>query len=169
MGLTKDQTRKALKRIEDAGYIRREYHNIVQQGILRNNIMFIEPLPLAILAITHPGVTAETEPTKDDTLSPVGDTLSPVGDTLSPVGDTLSPVGDTLSPVGDTLSPVGDIFKGIEITTEISTETTTTTTQTPPPPPSARRNPNPPVVVVVVVVFKTKTRKTRTATPGRSR
>jgi hypothetical protein len=66
-----------------------------------------------------------------DTLSPVGDTLSPVGDTLSPVGDTLSPVGDTLSPVGDTLSPVGDIFKRIEITTEISTETTTTTTPNP--------------------------------------
>jgi hypothetical protein len=113
-GLTKDQARKALKRLEDAGYIRREYRSIVQQGILRNNIMFIEPLPLAILAITHPGVTAETAPTK--------------GDTLSPVGDTLSPVGDTLSPVGDTLSPVGDIFKGIKITTETTAEITTTTT-----------------------------------------
>ena len=111
-GLTKDQARKALKRLEDAGYIRREYRSIVQQGILRNNIMFIEPAPLAILAITHPA-TAEASPP------------------LSPVGDTLSPVGDTLSPVGDTLSPVGDIFKGIEITTEISTETTTTTTPNP--------------------------------------
>ena len=48
-GLTKDQARKALKRLEDAGYIRREYRSIVQQGILRNNIMFIEPVPLAIL------------------------------------------------------------------------------------------------------------------------
>ena len=99
-GLTKDQARKALKRLEDAGYIRREYRSIVQQGILRNNIMFIEPVPLAILAITHP--TEATNP---------------------PL-----PASDTLSPVGDTLSPVGDIFKGIEITTKISTKTTTTTT-----------------------------------------
>ena len=105
-GFTKDQARKALKRIEDAGYIRREYRSIVQQGVLRNNIMFIEPLPPAIMAITHPGSGSE---------------IGPVG------GDTLSPVGDTLSPVGDTLSPVGDFFKGIETTTEITTETTTTT------------------------------------------
>ena len=98
-GLTKDQARKALKRLEDAGYIRREYRSIVQQGILRNNIMFIEPAPAAILAITHPAVAAE-----------MALPLSPVGDTLSPVGDTLSPVGDTLSPTGDTLSPVGDII-----------------------------------------------------------
>ena len=113
-GFSKDQVRKALKRLEDAGYIRREYRYIIQQGILRNNVMFIEPVPLAILAITHPETTLEITPPEDPQ--------------PTPVGDTLSPVGDTLSPVGDTLSPVGDIFKGIEITTEISTETTTTTT-----------------------------------------
>ena len=120
-GLTKDQVRKALKRLEDAGYIRREYRDIVQQGILRNNIMFIEPISLAIMAITHPVIAT-------DKLQKQPDTLSPTGDTLSPTGDTLSPTGDTLSPTGDTLSPTGDIFKGIKITTEISTETTTTTT-----------------------------------------
>ena len=123
-GLTKDQTRKALKRLEDAGLIRREYRDIVQQGILRNNIMFIEPVPLAILSITHP-VEAVA--------------LAPVGDTLSPVGDTLSPVGDTLSPVGDTLSPVGDFFNEYETTTEISPETATTTTT--PNPSSSNRQP----------------------------
>jgi len=106
-GLTKDQARKALKRLEDAGYIRREYRDIVQQGILRNNIMFIEPISLAIMAITHPVIAT---------------------DKLQKQPDTLSPTGDTLSPTGDTLSPTGDIFKGIKITTEISTETTTTTT-----------------------------------------
>ncbi|MEI2774323.1 MAG: hypothetical protein V9G98_27725 [Candidatus Competibacter sp.] len=52
-GFTKDQTRKALKRLEDAGYIHREYRDIVQQGILRNCITFVEPVPLAIMAITH--------------------------------------------------------------------------------------------------------------------
>ena len=123
-GLTKDQTRKALKRLEDAGYIRREYRDIVQQGILRNCIMFVEPMPLAILAITHPAVA--TEATSQPAISP-----SPVGDPPSPVGDPPSPVGDPPSPVGDPPSPVGDLFKGIEITTEISTETTTTTTPNP--------------------------------------
>jgi hypothetical protein len=109
-GLTKDQIRKALKRLEDAGYIRREYRDVIQQGILRNNIMFIEPVPLAILAITHPSVGPEVTPP------------------LSPVGDTLSPVGDTLLPVGDTLSPVGDIFNEYKITTETTSEISTTTT-----------------------------------------
>jgi hypothetical protein len=52
-------------------------------------------------------------------------------DPPSPVGDPPSPVGDPPSPVGDPPSPVGDLFKGIEITTEISTETTTTTTPNP--------------------------------------
>ena len=113
-GLTKDQTRKALKRLEDGGYIRREYRDIVQQGILRNNIMFIEPVPATILSITHPAKFIEA--TAQQATHP------------SPVGDTLSPTGDTLSPTGDTLSPTGDIIKGIKTTTEISTETTTTTT-----------------------------------------
>jgi len=116
-GLTKDQTRKALKRLEDAGYIRREYRDIVQQGILRNCIMFVEPVPLAILAITHTAVASEA--------------ASIMPDPPSPVGDPPSPVGDPPSPVGDPPSPVGDLFKGIEITTEISTETTTTTTPNP--------------------------------------
>ena len=69
------------------------------QGILRNNITFIEPVPLAIMAITHPGSAREME----------------------------SEGGGTLSPVGDTLSLTGDIFIGIKTTPEISTETTTTT------------------------------------------
>ena len=108
-GLTKDQTRKALKRLEDAGYIRREYRSIVRQGILMNNVMFAEPVPLAIMAITHPVVATEAPPPQADPPSPVGAPLSPVGDTPSPVGDTLSPVGDT----------------NTETTTEITTTTTT--------------------------------------------
>ena len=115
-GLTKNQVRKALKRLEDVGYIRREYRSIVQQGILRNNIMFIEPLPLAI---TYPKGVAKIVPMRTD---------------------TLSPTGDTLSPTGDTLSPTGDIFKGVKTTTGISTETTTTT----PNPSSPNRQPTKP-------------------------
>ena len=101
-GLTKDQTRKALKRLEDAGYIRREYRDIVQQGILRNCIMFIEPVPRMIQAITHP--VAATAATSPRAVPPV-------------------PAGDPPSPVGDPPSPVGNLFKGIKITTEIKTTT----------------------------------------------
>ena len=108
-GLTKDQTRKALKRLEDAGYIRREYRDIVQQGILRNCVMFIEPVPRMIQAITHPVVaTAATSPRA----------VPP-----APAGDPPAPAGDPPSPVGDPPSPVGDLFKGIKITTEIKTTT----------------------------------------------
>ena len=72
-GLTKTQARRAIARLEEAGLIRREFRDVIVQGIMRNNIMFIEPLPLAVLAITHPGVTAETAPTRGETLSPVGE------------------------------------------------------------------------------------------------
>jgi len=84
-GLTKDQARKALKRLEDAGYIRREYRDIVQQGILRNNIMFIEPVPLAIMAITHPVVAAKAPPVQNAPLSPVGDIIKGIKTTW-PIG-----------------------------------------------------------------------------------
>ncbi|MBL8252373.1 MAG: hypothetical protein JNJ76_02070 [Candidatus Competibacter sp.] len=120
-GLTKDQTRKALKRLEDAGYIHREYRDIVHQGILHNCITFVEPIPLAIMGITHPSISPEIIPLE--------------AGPPSPVGDPPSPVGDPPSPVGDPPSPVGDVYKGIKITTEISTETTTTT-----PNPSSSNN-----------------------------
>lgn len=118
-GLTKDQTRKALKRLADGGYIRREYREVIRQGIRMNNVMFMEPVPAKIMEITHPAERVEVI----DPPSSVGGTPSPAGDTLSPADDTLSPVGDTLSPVGQT---------NTEITTrdtlELSTRTTTTTT-----------------------------------------
>ena len=93
-GLTKTQARRAITRLEDMGLIRREFRDVVMRGTLHNNITFIEPVSLAIMAITHPSVTAEAPPS----LSLVGDTPSPVGDTPSPVSDTPSPTGETLSP-----------------------------------------------------------------------
>ena len=75
----------------------------MQQGIVRNNVMYIEPIPTAILAITHPDTGSETPPTGSTPLSPGGETLSFQGETPSLQGDTY------------------------ETTTEISTETTTTT------------------------------------------
>ena len=80
--LPKDQTRKALKRLEDAGYIRREYRDIVQQGILRNCVMFIEPVPRMIQAITHPVVATAATPSQA-VLPHRGQPPSPVGDPLA--------------------------------------------------------------------------------------
>lgn len=75
-GLTKTQARRAITRLEEAGLIRREFRDVIMQGILRNNVMFIEPVPLAILAITHPEATTELAPMKIATPSPVGETPS---------------------------------------------------------------------------------------------
>ncbi len=121
-GFTKTQARRAIARLEEGGLIRREFRDVVIQGILRNNITFIEPVPLAIMAITHPS-TAVTE-----RVSAISETLPLVNQTPSPVGETPSPVGETPSPVGEGLSLKSHLSKiTTETTTEISTETTTTT------------------------------------------
>ncbi len=128
-GFTKTQARRAIARLEEGGLIRREFRDVVIQGILRNNITFIEPVPLAIMAITHPS-TAVTERVSaiSETLPLVNQTPSPVGETPSPVGETPSPVGETPSPVGEGLSLKSHLSKTTtETTAEISTETTTTT------------------------------------------
>jgi hypothetical protein len=53
-GLTVNQVRKALKRLECGGYIHREYRSIeTLQGIRLNEIMFIEPVSSKIREITH--------------------------------------------------------------------------------------------------------------------
>ena len=124
-GFTKTQARRAIARLEEGGLIRREFRDVVIQGILRNNITFIEPVPLAIMAITHPS-TAVTERVSaiSETLPLVNQTPSPVGETPSPVGETPSPVGETPSPVGEGLSLKSHLS---EITTKTTTEITTTT------------------------------------------
>ncbi len=131
-GFTKTQARRAITRLEEGGLIRREFRDVVIQGILRNNITFIEPVPLAIMAITHPPSTvaemvsavSETPPLVSQTPSPTGETPSPTGETPSPTGETPSPTGETPSPTGERLSLKSHLS---EITTETTTEITTTT------------------------------------------
>jgi hypothetical protein len=108
-GLTSHQARDALKRLEDGGYIRREYRDpTTPQGLQLNNIMFIEPIHSKIIEITHPLLT------------------SPLSDTA----DTPSVLSETPSVLSETPSVLSDHTK---ITTKTSTKTTTTT---PTPPPS---------------------------------
>ncbi len=63
-GLTKEQARGALRRLEDAGLIRRDYRDIVRNGQApRYNVPFIEPIPERIFAISHPEPGVTTGPT----------------------------------------------------------------------------------------------------------
>jgi len=124
-GFTKTQARRAITRLEEGGLIRREFRDVVIQGILRNNITFIEPVPLAIMAITHPPTAvAEMVSAVSETPPLVSQTPSPTGETPSPTGETPSPTGETPSPVGERLSLKSHLS---EITTETTTEITTTT------------------------------------------
>jgi len=107
-GLTKDQARKALKRLEDMGYIRREYRDVIRNGVRYNNTMFVEPNPQKIAEITGYGNQILPSSNKEKPLPP---------------SDTLSPPGDTLSPPGDTLSPPGDTFKTIKTNSKTSKKT----------------------------------------------
>ncbi len=117
-GLTKDQTRKALKRLEDKGLIKRDYREMEVNGIRLVNRMFIEPVPEAILTMTHP------EPTSGSTSSDSGGgEVSLSSNTLSPRGDTPLLPDQTLSPGGDTLSPRSDT--NTKTTTKITTKTST--------------------------------------------
>ena len=110
-GFTKTQARRAITRLEEGGLIRREFRDVVIQGILRNNITFIEPVPLAIMAITHPPST-------------VAEMVSAVSETPPLVSQTPSPTGETPSPTGERLSLKSHLS---EITTKTTTEITTTT------------------------------------------
>ena len=97
-GLTKDQTRKALKRLEEGGYIRREYRDVIRQGILRNCVMFVEPMPVAIMAITHPSAVIEAPLTKAVPPSPTGDPPSPTGDIYKTTTKTSTEITTTTTP-----------------------------------------------------------------------
>ncbi|MEI2781264.1 MAG: hypothetical protein V9H25_08360 [Candidatus Competibacter sp.] len=124
-GFTKTQARRAITRLEEGGLIRREFRDVVIQGILRNNITFIEPVPLAIMAITHPPTAvAEMVSAVSETPPLVSQTPSPTGETPSPTGETPSPTGETPSPTGERLSLKSHLS---ETTTETTTEITTTT------------------------------------------
>ena len=68
-GLTKDQVRQAFKRLEVGGFIRREYRDVVQQGVKFTRVTFVEPVPERIWEITHPEPEAEVQqPTSSDEL-----------------------------------------------------------------------------------------------------
>ena len=83
---------------------------------MRNCVMFVEPVPLAIMAITHPPVAVASFASDAPCQLPMAD-LPP-----SPVGDPPSPVGEGPSLTGEGPSPVSH---HTETTTEITTTTTT--------------------------------------------
>jgi DnaA N-terminal domain len=114
-GITVDQARNALKRLENQGYIQREYRDLnTKQGVRLTNIMFIEPVPSKIMGITHPD-TSDAPP-------------SPQNDTLSCQNDTPPCQNDTSPYQNDTPPCQNDHTK---TTTKITTKITTTTETSP--------------------------------------
>ncbi|MFO1432781.1 MAG: hypothetical protein U1F76_22110 [Candidatus Competibacteraceae bacterium] len=55
LGLTPDQVRKGLHRLEQAGLIEREYRDLMVNGAKVHNMMFVTPVAERILAITQAG------------------------------------------------------------------------------------------------------------------
>ena len=71
-GYTKRQVIDALKRLEDAGYITREYRTITtKSGLTLNNVCFIEPVVARIEEISFPPTTDQRIPSHDKTHDPV--------------------------------------------------------------------------------------------------
>ena len=62
LGLTPDQVRKGLNRLEQAGLIEREYRDLTVNGAKVHNMMFVTPVAERILAITQakPASSAKT-------------------------------------------------------------------------------------------------------------
>ncbi len=119
-GLTKDQVRKALRRLETNGFIIREYRDVVQHGVKLTGATYVEPIPAKILEITYPDSAAAT----------------PQGAASVPQGAASGPQGAASGPQGAASGPLYvDYYK---TTTEIF-ETTTTTTTTPTAPTQGRK------------------------------
>jgi len=96
-GLTKDQARKALKRLDDLGLIRRELREIILRGVKMNNVMFVEPVPANIAKITYSSL-AETEAPTDDSADDAAVAEScatcPLAAAATKPQDTPAPIGD---------------------------------------------------------------------------
>ena len=112
-GLTEDQVRKALKRLEDGGFIVRDYRDVVQRGVKMTNVTFVEPVPARILEITFPDSAAS----------------GPQGAASGPQGAASGPQGAASGPQGAASGPLNiDLLETTTKTYEDFSETTTTTT-----------------------------------------
>jgi hypothetical protein len=110
-GLTFHQARDALKRLEDGGYIRREYRDLTTpQGLQLNNIMFIEPVHSKIMEITHP---PQTSP-----LSDTADTPSVLSETPFVLSDHTKITTKTSTKITTTTPTPPPSNSGVPLTTE---------------------------------------------------
>jgi hypothetical protein len=70
-GFTKDQVRQALKRLEQGGFIKREYRDYISMDTgkpMVTNITHVEPVPERILEITHQEPAKEPEPFEPESI-----------------------------------------------------------------------------------------------------
>jgi len=142
-GLTKDQVRKALKRLEEAGFIEREYRNVVRNGICYNNVMFIRPVSYKIMEITLSQADfSEPDPSLFEPSQPEFESVAeqPAVEAVieQPAVEAQPAMATaTLSPESDTLSPESETYTKIPTILE---ETTTTTATSPEKPKQTQNN-----------------------------
>jgi glutaredoxin len=119
-GLTKKQVRNALDNLESKGLIKREKRTITTEtGMKLSNVLFVEPIPKAVLKITHPLSGKNAEIIQQNQSSALEGTRSALEGTRSALEGTRSALeGTSYVPQGQTYT---------ETSTENSTETTTTT------------------------------------------
>ena len=111
-GFTKNQVRRAIKRLEDAGIISVEFRNITTESGLRLcNVMYIEPIPEKIKEITYTENEITQNPHNDGVCSHVSTNLS------TPPCENV----DTL-PTNLSTPPCKNVDTNTETTTEITTE-----------------------------------------------
>jgi hypothetical protein len=112
-GLTKKQVRDALKRLENEGYIRREYRNIqTKEGIVLNERMFVEPVLAKIREVTYQQ-TITTEPKPNDSPSPTSDPPSP---TSEPPSLTSEPYTKTATKIATYNKKIPTTYLEVNIT-----------------------------------------------------
>lgn len=67
-GITKRQAQDSLKRLEDKGFISREFRTVKMGSVICNNVLYIKPNPKAIASITNPSdMNSLEEDTLEDT------------------------------------------------------------------------------------------------------
>jgi hypothetical protein len=127
-GLTPDQVRQGLRRLETAGYITREYRTITVAGREVHGMTFVAPVPAAIDRITRPSA-ATTRPgatPRPGVTPPVSIPERVVGQPEEVVGE---PMGAVAQPAGMVSQPEGAVCTPLYKESSISPQ------ENPTPPP----------------------------------
>lgn len=92
LNLTKEQARTAVKRLEEGGFIKRDFRTEMHNGTKCANVMYLELIPERIKAVTYSldesmGVSVSMQtPISEKTDTPIYETIDPSVNSQTPVG-----------------------------------------------------------------------------------